>query len=302
MEHEDIILAVSKMQDYMDKNSDQPISLHDLAQCAGYSPYYASRLFKELVGKTPFEYLRLLRLSKAALMLRDSKPKIIDVALEFVFASHEGFTRSFHKEFGLPPQQYRHQPIAIPLFMPHRILDYYRYKNKGEPTMEKQETTKAIFVQVVNRPRRKLILKRGKKAEDYFAYCEEVGCDVWGVLVSIKEALYEPIGLWLPPKLIPKGTSCYVQGVEVPLDYNLPLPVGFECIELEPAMMMVFQGEPYPEEDFEDAINEVWQLIDRYRPELYGYEWADDEAPRFQLAPQGYRGYIEARPVRFLQK
>jgi len=30
---------------------------------------------------------------------------------------------------------------------------------------------------------------------------------------------------------------------------------------------------------------------------IYGYEWADQDAPRFQLAPMGYRGYIEARPV-----
>ena len=29
-----------------------------------------------------------------------------------------------------------------------------------------------------------------------------------------------------------------------------------------------------------------------------GYEWADEAAPRFQLDPQGWRGYIEARPVR----
>jgi hypothetical protein len=37
-----------------------------------------------------------------------------------------------------------------------------------------------------------------------------------------------------------------------------------------------------------------------YNPELYGFVWADDAGPRFQLAPMGYRGYIEARPVRQL--
>ena len=56
------------------------------------------------------------------------------------------------------------------------------------------------------RLQRKMILKRGIKAIEYFEYCEEVGCDVWGILVSIKEALYEPVGLWLPPQMIPKGT------------------------------------------------------------------------------------------------
>jgi len=37
-----------------------------------------------------------------------------------------------------------------------------------------------------------------------------------------------------------------------------------------------------------------------YDPTIYGFEWADEDGPRFQLAPMGYRGYIEARPVRQL--
>jgi hypothetical protein len=39
-----------------------------------------------------------------------------------------------------------------------------------------------------------------------------------------------------------------------------------------------------------------------YNPETYGYTWADEDAPRFQLAPLGYRGYIEARPVREIKQ
>ena len=48
---------------------------------------------------------------------------------------------------------------------------------------------KTVFVQVVERPERKLILKRGKKATNYFEYCEEAGCEVWDVLTGIREAL-----------------------------------------------------------------------------------------------------------------
>ena len=35
-----------------------------------------------------------------------------------------------------------------------------------------------------------------------------------------------------------------------------------------------------------------------YRPETYGFAWADEDGPRFQLRPEGYRGYIEGRLVR----
>lgn len=163
---------------------------------------------------------------------------------------------------------------------------------------EKKEKN-TVFVQVVERPSRKLLLKRGIKATEYFAYCEEVGCDVWGVLTSVKEALYEPVGMWLPDHLIKEGTSKYVQGVEVPLDYNNEIPEGFDLIELPPCKMMVFQGEPYDDDEkFESEISNVWEAIEKYNPEIYGFQWAEQEAPRFQLAPMGYRGYIEARPVK----
>ena len=158
-----------------------------------------------------------------------------------------------------------------------------------------------VFVQVVDRPERKLILKRGTKARHYFEYCEELGCDeVWEILSGIKEAIYEPIGMWLPDNLRPPGTSFYAQGVEVPSDYSGEVPEGFELIVLTPCKMMVFQGQPYDDEIFEQAIGDLKEVMENYNPELYGFSWADEDGPRFQLEPMGYRGYIEARPVRQL--
>jgi hypothetical protein len=159
---------------------------------------------------------------------------------------------------------------------------------------------KAIFVQVIERPARKVLLLRGIKADEYFAYCGEVGCEVWNVLTSVREALYEPIGMWLPERLRKPGTSEYVQGVEVPTDYANDVPDGYDLIDLPPCTMMVFQGEPYNDDDFQEAIGEVWEHVKNFDPKLYGYDWAPDDAPRFQLAPMGCRGYIEAYPVRKL--
>jgi len=297
MQQKEIISAVARMQTYIEGHIAQPITLLELARCAGYSPWHAERLFKETLGKSPFQYIRALRLTKAALTLRDQDKKVLDVALDFVFDSHEGFTRAFSREFGITPHRYQKRPIPLWLFLPYSARDRYLFYTKGERTMETKETS-TIFVQVIERPARKLILKRGKKAEEYFAYCEEVGCDIWGLLTSVKEALYEPVGLWLPKKLRPAGTSEYVQGVEVPADYAGAVPEGFAVIDLEPCKMMIFQGPPYADEYFESAILSVQAAIERYDPALYGYQWAEDDAPRFQLAPEGYRGYIEGRPVR----
>jgi AraC-like DNA-binding protein len=298
MERWEKIKAVQRMQEYIDCNLTEPITMHKLAQAGGYSPFHAARMFKEITGKTPFAYIRVLRLSQAAVMLKDEDKKVIDVAFDFVFDSHEGFTRAFSKQFGVSPKNYSRNIPQLDLFMPSYARNYYLSLQKGDNIMCKSQTTNAVFVQVVDRPKRKLILKRGVKATHYYEYCEEVGCDVWDVLLGIKEAIYEPIGMWMPENMRNSGTSLYAQGVEVPLDYAGEIPEGFEINELPACKMMVFQGQPYDDNNFENAISDLWETMKTYNPELYGFKWADEDGPRFQLAPMGYRGYIEARPVR----
>ena len=298
MSNAEQIKTVQKLQLYMENNIYKSITLKELADIAGYSPWHMARIFKEFTGKTPFDYLRGLRLTKAALYLRDNDARIIDVALDFVFDSHEGFTRAFSKEFGVSPHQYSKTTPPVQLFLPYKVYDHSLNFYKEEKKMADKNSTKSVFVQVIERPARKVLLRRGFKAIEYFKYCEEVGCDIWALLASVKEALYEPIGMWLPKHLIAPGTSQYVQGVELPLDYSNLVPEGYELITLPPCRMMVFQGEPYNDDDFSEEIEEVWKHIDKFNPQLYGYEWDVEAAPRFQLEPRGYRGYIEARPVK----
>lgn len=303
-----IVEAVQRMQDCIVNHLDQTLSLEQLARAAGYSPWHAARAFKRLTGRTPLAYIRALRLSRAALVLRDGRERIVDVALDFCFDSQEGFTRAFSDVFGTTPARYRKQPSPIPLFMPFRIQGEKAAVSKGEKVMENEKapgttneslsTANTVFVQVVERPARKLMLLRGKTADNYYDYCEEVGCDVWGMLCSVKEALYEPVGLWLPENLRKPGTGEYAQGVEVPVSYTGSVPEGYDLIDLPACKLMVFQGPPYKDEDFEEAIGSMWEVMKRYDPVFYGFRWADEDAPRIQLEPQGERGYIEARPVR----
>lgn len=302
MESWEKIRAVQKMQIYIEEHLTEPITLNMLAKVSGYSPWHCERVFKELTGRTPFDYIRGIRLSRAAIRLSEGKTRVIDIAFDFVFDSHEGFTRAFSRQFGITPKYYSMNTPPLRLFMPENIRDYYLRMQKGEINMTNSSNSNTFFVQVVERPARKLILKRGIKATYYFEYCDEVGCDVWNVLSGIKEAIYEPIGMWLPECMQKPGTSVYAQGVEVPVDYSGGIPEGYELIDLPPCKMMVFQGQPYEEEKFEDAIGELWEVMKRYDPELYGFRWADEDGPRFQLAPVGYRGYIEARPVRPLNQ
>lgn len=286
------VLAVQRMQDYIDQYLCETITLADLAKVSLFSPWHSHRLFKEYTQLTPAEYIRRLRLSKSALRLRDESCKIIDVAFDLGFGSADGYTRAFFREFGCTPKEYASSPVPLPLFIPYGVK--FRELRKDKSTME---NVKNVFIQVVEKPRRKAIIKRGITADDYFAYCGEVGCDVWGILTSMHSLCGEPVCLWLPEKYRAPETSRYVQGVEVSIDYDGPVPEGFDMIELPAAKYLMFQGEPFQEEDYCDAIMNVQKAIEKYDPSLTGLAW-DPENPRIQLEPIGTRGYIELLAVR----
>ena len=285
------IEAVQRMQDYIEANLDNNITTADLASVSRYSPWYSYRLFVDLLHMTPAVYIRRLRLSKSALRLRDEKVKIIDVALDSGFESVDGYQRAFYREFGCNPYEYSIRPTPIYLFKPYGI----KYANRKES--KDMSDVKSVFVQVIEKPERKVIIKRGKEATEYFKYSEEVGCDVWGLLCSMRSICGEPVCLWLPQKYIAEGTSEYVQGVEVAMDHSGEIPEGFDVIELPKCKYIMFQGEPFEEEDFCEAIEEIWSAINKYDPTTIGYKW-DDSNPRIQLEPIGTRGYIELHPVK----
>jgi AraC-like DNA-binding protein len=283
--------AVQRMQDYIAMHLNTNITMADLANVSQYSPWYSYRLFVDLLHMTPAVYIRRLRLSKSALRLRDEKVKIIDVAFDTGYESVDGYQRAFYKEFGCNPYEYSMHPTPIYLFIPYGI----KYARKKENVAMSE--VKSVFLQIVEKPERKVVIKRGKEATEYFKYCEEVGCDVWGLLCSMKSISGEPVCLWLPKKYIKEGTSEYVQGVEVAMDYSGEIPDGFDVIELPKCKYIMFQGEPFDEENFVEAIQQMWDTIRKYNPHIIGYEW-DDSNPRIQLEPIGTRGYIELHPVK----
>lgn len=286
------ILAVQRMQDYIEEHFKETITLADLAEVSLFSPWHSHRMFKEQTKVTPADYIRRLRLSKSALWLRDEKCKITDVAFELGFGSVDGYTRAFFREFGVTPKEYANHPIPLSLFIPYGVK--YRNLRKDE---EEIEMVQNVFIQLVEKPKRKVIIKRGIEAEDYFAYCSEVSCDVWGILTSIPSISKEPVCLWLPKEYKKPHTSTYVQGVEVSVDYDDVIPEGFEMIELPAAKYLMFQGEPFAEEDYCEAIIALRRSVEKYDPSVIGYAW-DETNPRIQLEPIGTRGYIELCPVR----
>ena len=78
--------------------------------------------------------------------------------------------------------------------------------------------------------------------------------------------------------------------MELPEDFIDEVPSGFELLDLPPCNMMFFQGPPFEQEKFKDAIREMQTMMKMYDPTTNGYQWADEDAPRIQPAPMGFRG------------
>ena len=226
----DKVEAVQRMQNYIESHLEERITPADLSEAALYSPWYSARLFKELTGLSPADYIRRLKLSRSAIRLRDEACRIIDVAYDMGFSSVDGYQRAFSREFGCNPGEYAQKPIPLSLFIPYGV----KYRELGKEPVS-MENIKSVFIQVIEKPARKVILKRGQHASEYWTYCREVGCDVWGVLTSMKSLCSEPICLWLPDRYRSPGTSEYVQGVEAATDYSGPVPGGFDVIDLPEA-------------------------------------------------------------------
>lgn len=286
------VLAVQRMQDYIEAHLEEDITLAALSRVSLFSPWHSYRLFQQYTGLTVAEYVRRLRLSRSAMRLKNENCRVVDAAYELGFGSVDSYQRAFHREFGCNPGEYARTKVPITLFVPYGV----KFRELGKESIDMSHV-QSVFVQLMHKPERKVIIKRGVKAEDYFTYCEEVGCDVWGLLMSMDSLCGEPVCLWLPEQYRKPGTSTYVQGVEVETGCDSIVPEGFDVITLPEADYLVFQGEPFREEDYCAAIQAVQQAMRKYDPAVIGYQW-DDSNPRIQLEPRGERGYVELRAVK----
>ena len=86
------ILAVQRMQDYMEAHLDEKLGLSELSEVSLFSPWYSYRIFREYTGLTPSGYIRRLRLAKAALRIKNKHIHMIDAAFDLGFGSGGGYS------------------------------------------------------------------------------------------------------------------------------------------------------------------------------------------------------------------
>lgn len=103
-------LRIEEAKNYISKHYHEDISQLELAEIAGCSPSYFSKIFKEETGENFVEYLNRVRLVKAAeLLQRDLS--VSEIALQTGFKSASYFNKKFKEFFGVPPTSY-HNPAG----------------------------------------------------------------------------------------------------------------------------------------------------------------------------------------------
>lgn len=90
-------------------NLDSALDFHQLARRAAMSPFHFHRVFRGMIGETPLEMHRRLRLERAAWTLRSEATPVTRVAMDAGYDTHEAFTRVFNVHYGLSPSGFRQQ-------------------------------------------------------------------------------------------------------------------------------------------------------------------------------------------------
>jgi AraC-like DNA-binding protein/predicted transcriptional regulator YdeE len=279
------------MINYIESNLSEELSLEAIAEQAGYSPFYCSRAFQREARIRLKDYIRLRRLTLAALDLRDTDKKIIDIAVEYGYGSQEAFSRAFQETFLVTPAAYRNKPSVMPLFVRLNIEPHHHQIMKGEDKMKKYQ--EGVRISYERLPERRMWAYFHEGAENYHDLCDtEDAHQIWGILESIKDSLGGIIAGWVEHK----GVTRYVWAVEFPIENDTKIPDELVEIKLPAGEFVKFNHPPYPEAEHEAVTEAVWNVCEQWNPQQNGYKIINNALPTYENDNE-VQGYLVMKPV-----
>ncbi|OYO10938.1 AraC family transcriptional regulator [Enemella evansiae] len=98
---------------FITEHQSEPLTLAEVADAVGYSPFHLARRFKAEVGLAPMQWLAAQRFLRARQLLLGSDASVTDICMEVGFSSLGTFTRRFTGEVGLGPSEFRRLPDRL---------------------------------------------------------------------------------------------------------------------------------------------------------------------------------------------
>lgn len=291
--------AIQKMIYWIEDHLEENPTLLEMSQQIGYSPYYCSVKFHEIVGMTLKSYIAGRRLARATLEIRDSRQRIMDIALKYGYSSQEALTRAFMNAYGCTPAAYRRNPVPVPLRNMQNVVFPEYYLKEGESIMNKTILTNAN-VRVEHIPAHKYIGIWDLEAKDYMSFWSRHDCDkVCGIIDSMNHVANSIVTVHTAGWFEENGKRGYFYGFGVDADYNGVIPKGFEIREVPATDYLVFY---HPAFDFLKDCGEVMKRVEdlawHFNPEEKGYEWNEAVNMVYQRHLPETIGYEILRPVK----
>ena len=107
LQHREMDPLIIELLDELDDRLDRPTTLNELADHAGFTPQHLNRVFRNVLGVTPLQYLAHRRMEYAAELLTEGKLTVKAVAQRVSFDDPYYFSRLFKQHFGKSPAEYR---------------------------------------------------------------------------------------------------------------------------------------------------------------------------------------------------
>ncbi|WP_312370371.1 helix-turn-helix transcriptional regulator [Lachnoclostridium sp.] len=292
--------SIQKIIDYLEEHLCENPSLLEMSNQIGYSPYYCSTRFHEIVGMTIKSYVAGRRLAKATIEIRDTDHRILDIAITYGYSSQEALTRAFVHAYGCTPAAYRKKPRPLKLSIRQEVLPPYQVK-KGEDTMnETCLTNPNVRMEFI--PAHKYVGIWDENANGYGDFWRNHDCDeITGIVESMSHVSDPVVAAHTAGWFLKNGKRGYFYGFGVPLDYEGEIPEGFSIKQFPESYYYVFYHPTFDyRKDNSEVMKRVEQLAWNYDLTDKGYEWNELVCQDYQRHNPEILGYQVLRPVRKL--
>lgn len=316
--HRMIQQLIDEIDQSIHRQEDEAMTLQRLARFLGYSESHVSRKFSEISGLRLRDYLSQRNLAFALKELRDTDARILDIALNHGFSSHEAFTRAFKRAYGMTPEDYRHHPSPVVLRTLLRPFDCYLIETGGNNMTGTASTIRTYFVTI---PAHKFLHIRNYESIGYWDFWQKQSAipgqdcqTICGLLGSIPgklddlggDAENSSSGQVMAYINAPTGRICSwgiplaeAYGVRLPATWQGTVPAQMRLMDVPEGEYLVFEHGPFDYErdngQVEAAIEQAMRDFD-YPASGYQLDLTEERVMYFYHDCTRYWKYV--RPVK----